>query len=120
MKNLTLRLPFPPSLNRIWRAVQGRVVLAAAAREWKAAAVNLLPRGRVAAPLEGRLVVTLLLCPPAKYGKRKWDVANREKLLADFLTEQRIWLDDSQIDTWLIVRGEPSDRGYVDILISSY
>jgi crossover junction endodeoxyribonuclease RusA len=118
VQTLTLRLPFPPSLNRIWRAVQGRVVLSAAARDWKVAAVRCLPTGRVPAPLVGRLVVTLLLCPPAKYGKRAWDVANREKLLADFLTEQRVWLDDSQIDMWLIVRGEPFDKGFVDILIN--
>ena len=121
MRSLTLRLPFPPSLNRIWRAVKGRVLLSEAAREWKAAAANSLPRGRVPPPFDGRLVITLLLCPPMKYGKRKWDIANREKLLADFLTEQRVWLDDSQIDVWLIVRGPTTDeKGYVDILIQEY
>ena len=121
MKSLSLRLPFPPSLNRIWRAVKGRVLLSEAAREWKAAAVNSLPRGHIAAPLEGRLIVTLLLCPPARYGKRKWDIGNREKCLADFLTEQRIWFDDEQIDVWLIVRGAATDeKGYVDILIQEY
>lgn len=119
MRSLTLRLPFPPSLNRIWRAVQGRVVLSKPAREWKAAAAaSAMPRGRIAAPLTGRLAVTLLLCPPASYGRRQWDIANREKLLADFLTEQRVWLDDSQIDLWLIVRGAATEeKGYVDILI---
>lgn len=111
-----LRLPFPPSLNHIWRAVQGRVVLSQAAREWKAAAANALPRGRVE-PLTGRLIVTLLLCPPASYGKRKWDIANREKIISDTLTEQRIWLDDEQVDTWLIVRGRPAIKGYADVLI---
>lgn len=77
-----------------------------------------MPRGRVPPPFTGRLVVTLLLCPPANYGKRKWDVANREKLLCDLLTKQRVWLDDEQIDLLLIVRGVASnDKGYVDILI---
>lgn len=112
-----LKLPFPPSLNRIWRAVQGRIVLSKPAREWKAAAAGAMPRGLAGAPLTGRLAVTLLLRPPASYGKRQWDIANREKLLADFLTEQRVWGDDSQIDLWLIVRGAPADKGYVDILI---
>lgn len=117
MRSLTLRLPFPPSLNRIWRAVLGRVVLSAAARQWSAAAANAMPRGRVPPPLIGRLAVTLLLCPPASYGRRKWDIANREKLLCDLLTKQRVWLDDEQIDVLLIVRGAAHDKGYVDILI---
>lgn len=117
MRSLTLRLPFPPSLNRIWRAVQGRVVLALVAREWTAAAADVLPRGRVE-PFTGRLIVTLLLCPPASYGKRKWDIANREKLLCDLLTKQRVWLDDEQIDALFIVRGAASTgKGYVDILV---
>ena len=114
------RLPFPPSLNRIWRAVSGRLILSAAAREWKIAAANALPRGRIPPPLTGRLVVTLHLCPPTKLARKSWDVANREKLAMDLLTEQRVWLDDSQIDVMLIVRGRPDDKGYVDILIQEY
>ena len=121
MQTLTLRLPFPPSLNRIWRAVQGRVLLSAAAHEWMAAAVNALPRGRVPPPLAGRLAVTLTLAPPRSYGGRRWDIANREKLLCDLLTKQRVWLDDSQIDTLLIMRAPATtDKGYVDILVQEY
>lgn len=95
-------------------------MLALVAREWTAAATNALPRGRVE-PLTGRLIVTLLLCPPLKYGRRKWDIANREKLLCDLLTKQRIWLDDEQIDALFIVRGiATDDKGYVDVLIHEY
>ena len=61
--------------------------------------------------------MTLLLCPPKYYGKRKWDIANREKILADFLTSQKVWIDDSQIDTWIIVRGAPWEEGCADILV---
>lgn len=120
VRSLTLRLPFPPSLNRIWRAVQGRVVLSAAAREWSSVAANALPRGRVAAPFAGRLAVTLLFRPPSSYGRRRWDIANREKLLCDLLTKLRVWVDDEQIDTLLILRGEPFEKGCVDILIQEY
>lgn len=114
-KSANYRLPWPPSLNRIWRAVAGRIVLSKAAREWKVTAANALPTGRVE-PLRGRLVVWLHLCPPA--GARKLDIANREKLLCDTLTEQRVWLDDEQIDVLVIVRGEQHDKGYVDIAIT--
>lgn len=116
---VTLRLPWPPSLNRIWRAVNNRVILSDAARRYAAAAANALPAGRVE-PLRGRLTVTLQMCPPASTGAKRWDIANREKLLCDTLTKQRVWLDDEQIDTMLIVRGDSSEHGHVDILIQEY
>jgi crossover junction endodeoxyribonuclease RusA len=114
---LQLRLPFPPSVNRIWRALGVRVVLSAEARAWKKAAVNVLPTGRVV-PLRGRLRVTLLLCAPAKLRNKPWDVFNREKLLCDLLTAQRVWIDDSQIDHGIVLRGTvDAGAGFVDVLI---
>lgn len=109
-------LPWPPSLNRIWRAVQGRVVLSASARDYKRACVNALPTGRVD-PFKGRLAVTMTLCPPVKPGGVDWDIANREKVLFDTLTEQRVWLDDSQIDALGILRGVPDGKGRVELSI---
>lgn len=117
MKQVTYRLPFPPSVNRIWRAVLGRVVLSAAARKWLKAAGNALPPGRVV-PLRGRLHVTLKLHAPAKLRGKAWDVFNREKLLCDLLTKQRVWIDDSQIDVGTIVRGTPdTGAGFVVVTI---
>ena len=118
-RTIMLRLPWPPSLNRIWRAVNNRVILSVTARAYATAAANALPPGRVD-PLRGRLTVTLQMCPPASTGAKRWDIANREKLLCDTLTKQRVWLDDEQIDTLLIVRGEPSENGHVDILIQEH
>lgn len=117
---IKLRLPFPPSLNRIWRAVAGRVVLSKLARQWTNDAPAYLPSGRVV-PLKGRLRVDLTLCAPAKLRGTDWDVMNREKLLCDLLTKQRVWLDDSQVDSFHIERGEYDERGkgYVDILITT-
>jgi crossover junction endodeoxyribonuclease RusA len=117
MKQLSFRLPFPPSVNRIWRALGGRVVLSGPARAWKIKAANALPAGRVV-PLRGRLAVLLTLHAPAKLENKPWDVFNREKLLCDLLTEQRVWLDDSQIDDGRVKRGAvDSGAGYVDVLI---
>lgn len=115
----TYRLPFPPSVNRIWRAVAGRVVLSKAATAWLKAAHNAMPAGRVPAPLKGRLIVTITLHAPRKLQGKAWDVANREKILCDFLTKQRVWLDDSQIDSLHIIRGEPDPdgAGYAVLLI---
>lgn len=112
-------MPWPPSVNRIWRAVGGRIILALTARRFKAAAARALPTGRVPPPLTGRLVVWLTLHPPGALTKRGqvWDIANREKLVCDALTAQRVWLDDSQIDVMVLLRGEPCENGRVAVTI---
>ena len=111
---LTLVLPWPPSVNRVWRAVQGRVILAADARAYSKALASRMPTG-LWQPFTGRLEVVMSLHPPTTLKNRKWDIANREKLLCDSLTKQRIWLDDSQIDKLTIKRGrfvQPCPEGY--------
>jgi crossover junction endodeoxyribonuclease RusA len=112
-------MPWPPSVNRIWRAVGGRVILSLVARQYGKSAAKWLPVGRVRAPMRGRLAVWLTMCPPVKLqrGGNAWDIANREKCLCDALTKQRIWLDDSQIDMMVIQRGAPSAAGHVDVTI---
>lgn len=112
-------LPFPPSVNRIWRCLGCRVVLSAAARAWIKAAHNALPVGRVPAPLKGRLAVRIALYAPRELAGKAWDIFNREKLLCDFLTKERVWLDDSQIDAGIIVRMpcNADDAGKAIVLI---
>ena len=113
-RSVSYRLPWAPSVNRIWRAVGGRVVLSAAARAYAVQVTNALPTGRVE-PLTGRLTVWLWLSAPRNIGKH--DIANREKIISDCLTKNRVWLDDEQVDCWVMMRGAPSEKGYVDILI---
>lgn len=116
---MILTLPWPPSLNRVYRAVNGRLILSAEARAYQARASRALPVGKVPPPLDGRLAVWMTLHPPVKLGKRKWDIANREKLMIDCLTHQRVWLDDSQIDCLVILRGEPFGAGKVEVQIDT-
>jgi crossover junction endodeoxyribonuclease RusA len=115
MRTVKLTLPWPPSVNRIWRAVGGRILLSATARRYYKAAANALPSGKVE-PLRGRLAVTMTLYPPTKLGAI-WDIANREKVTFDLLTKQRVWLDDSQIDVLTITRGAPAGKGQAELLI---
>ena len=116
-----LSLPWPPSLNRIWTATRrGRkaaIILSPVARSYKAALARALPTGRVPPALTGRLLVWLTLHPPLNFGEQKWDIANREKLLFDCLTAQRVWLDDSQIDALVVLRGTPHGKGRADLTI---
>lgn len=112
-------LPFPPSINRIWRCLGCRIVLSAAARAWIKTAHNAMPTGRLPAPLEGRLSVRINLYAPSELDGKPWDIFNREKLLCDFLTKERVWLDDSQIDAGVIVRmpANANDAGKAIVLI---
>jgi len=115
-RTVVLTLPWPPSVNRIWRAILGRIVLSESARKYGVKLANALPTGPVD-PLRGRLFVTMLMCPPMSLKNRAHDIANREKCLIDGLTKQRVWVDDSQIDMMLIARGAPCDAGRVEMLI---
>lgn len=116
MRNLTLNLPWPPSTNKLWRAVAGRVVLSAAARQYAIKAANALPPGRVD-PICGRVSVTITLHPPTKLAKKVHDIANREKIVCDVLTKQRVWLDDSQIDMLMMMRAAPAGEGHIIVRI---
>lgn len=116
MRTVLLTLPWPPSTNKIWRAVAGRILLAKLARVYKARLKHALPVGAVR-PLTGRLVVWMTLHAPSDINP-VWDIANREKLLFDTLTQQRVWGDDSQIDCLMIVRGAPdTGKGRVELAI---
>lgn len=116
---LRLTLPWPPSLNRIYRAAGKGIKLAEVARDYKRAASAALPVGRVPPPLTGRLLVWMTLHPPLNLAGSRWDIANREKLMIDCLTAQRVWLDDSQIDALVMLRGEPSGAGRVELTIQT-
>lgn len=78
---VTITLPFPPSVNRLYRSFKGRSIKSKAYREWeKEAAWSLVaqkPR-----PIKGRYKLTLLLTPP---DKRKRDLGNLEKAISDAL-----------------------------------
>ncbi len=115
-----LVLPWPLSLNRLWRAVGGRVLLSADARACARAIANALPRGRVGPPLLGQLAVTITLCPPKNEQTAAWDVANREKLICDVFTKQRVWKDDSQIDWLVLARGPAFASGCAIVRIDVY
>lgn len=96
------------------------MLLSKVARTYAIACANALPHGR-AMPFTGRLTVWLNMRPPERSNRGSaWDIANREKILCDVLTKQRVWLDDSQIDCMVIMRGEPIGDGCVDVLIQEH
>lgn len=115
LRAVTLTLPWPPSLNSSRSSVKGRLILTVGARAYYRAVQNALPTGPVD-PLSGRLHVTIRFWPPSRIAGRKWDIANREKIVCDALTKQRVWIDDEQIDTLMLLRGSPTKHGQVTLV----
>lgn len=111
---VSLRLPFPPSVNTYWRnvAIRGkpRTLISEAGRKYKDAVFCcVIEQGAMAAvgPDE-RIAVYILLKMP---DRRRRDIDNTLKSLLDSLTEAHVWLDDSQIDLLTVERGEVEAPG---------
>lgn len=93
----TVTLPWPPSVNRYWRAVNGRNILSAEGRAYRA---SLRPSDKI---VRGRLAVTIYAYPP---DKRRRDLDNMLKAVLDGLTHTGAIEDDGNIDDLHIVRGD--------------
>jgi crossover junction endodeoxyribonuclease RusA len=113
MEPLTLKLPWPPSVNGIWRSFRGRAILSKKARQYSLdcyAAILSQERRK----FTGRLWVELQVFPP---DHRKIDIDNRQKLVNDCLTKAGIWIDDEQIDHLTIIRRCVRKGGLVIVTI---
>jgi crossover junction endodeoxyribonuclease RusA len=108
VNQLRFKLPFPPSVNAMWRTphsgpLAGRTMLSKRGREYRndvaiAVATQRVPCGT----LRGRLAVTLLCNPP---DLRARDLDNLPKGLLDSLTKAGVIADDQFIDELHVVRG---------------
>ena len=113
---ISLTLPWPPSVNRIWRRVGNKTILSAEGREFRKivqdiCAINGLSGKRIA----GRLSVSITANPP---DRRKRDIDNLQKAPLDALTHAAVWEDDSQIDELLIRRDRIVSGGSIQITIN--
>ena len=106
MNAVSLVLPWPPSVNRYWRHVNGRVLISKAGREYRKA---------VAAACRGvrglgcaRLGVNVVLQPPDRCRR---DIDNILKSLLDALEHAGVYDDDGQIDRLMVHRLSAPCRG---------
>jgi crossover junction endodeoxyribonuclease RusA len=90
---ITLKLPFPVSVNAIWRAYKGRNIKTERYRIWQRAALNEAMAQRQT-PIAGPVDVEIMLGRPSK---RKMDVDNFCKGPLDILTHMGLIEDDSLI-----------------------
>ena len=113
---IEINLPWPPSVNHVWRCVGSKTLLSAEGRKYREAVGQHCLLGRIAGKrLEGRLSVKILVNPP---DRRRRDIDNLTKVPLDALTHAAVWLDDSQIDELYIRRDEIKKGGFITIQIT--
>lgn len=98
---MDLELPFPPSVNHLWRRVGHRTLLSRGGRTFRRA-VHAALAERGVRPIAGRLAVTIDVHPP---DRRRRDLDNALKALLDALQHGGAYHDDAQIDDLHIRRG---------------
>lgn len=110
MAPITLKLPWPPSVNTYWRKWRGRICLSDEAKAFKTAAAIALAELCGQPPRwTGRVAIRIELHPP---DRRKRDIDNfGGKAVLDALTSAGLWLDDQQVDDLHIIRGDCTPGG---------
>ena len=85
-----ISLPYPPSVNRLYRSINGRSILSKVGREYYAKAVPIAEASGI--NLRGPYVLILRAHRP---DKRRRDVGNLEKVCSDVLVKSGVVEDDS-------------------------
>ena len=83
-------LPFPPSTNRLWRSVRGRVVIDVKYKKWKADAATSICLNNRHFPVFGAYELHVKLSVKFNRG----DADNRLKAIHDIAKEVRMIVDD--------------------------
>lgn len=123
-QSLRFVLPYPPSLNRIWRAIVtrrngkivARILLSLDGRAYRRKVIaHVAQLDLPALPGGARLALHLHACAP---DRRKRDLSNIPKSLEDALTHAQLWADDSLIDDLRVTRGPITRPGHVIVTIT--
>ena len=97
------KLPWPPSINMAYRAVNNRVIRSEKGRKFQDRCSEILKEEKEIYPDED-LFFMIELFPPSR---RKYDVDNYGKVVIDTIP----WFaDDSQITALVILKGEKDEE----------
>lgn len=119
MENVRLELPIPPLVNHYWRhiTINGtpRTLISARGRDFRKNVVQIVGNEKKALKIDSRVKVNVMVYPP---DRRKRDIDGYLKALLDSLTHAGVWLDDEQVDSIYITRGEvvKGGKAVVEIL----
>lgn len=114
---ITVELPFPPSVNKLWRNA-GRTLLSADARAFYRLAVfqihkNLRGHKTITAPV----AVKIMLYPP---NRARRDLDNYAKATLDALKKAKVFTDDSLVHDLHLAWGEIKKPGKCEVNIEIF
>ena len=102
-----LVLPWPPSVNTLWRNVRigarQATLLSEAGRKYFDVAAVEVAKQRAGIRFAGVVSVDIVLHAPTR---RHYDIDNRIKATLDAMTHGGMWHDDGQVDVLIVRRGE--------------
>ena len=112
--HVSFSVPYPPSMNTMWRNFRGRTVLSKAGRIFREQVNFLVIDKNIPKFGDKKLKVTMILRPR---DKRKTDIDNRIKAVLDALEHAGVFDDDFQVDHLEMIRGEPLKGGLLHVVI---
>jgi crossover junction endodeoxyribonuclease RusA len=112
-EKLILKLPFPPTVNHVWKhaCVKGKLrsYMTERGKAYRHECIILIKQQhRRSDPLTGRLHVTVEFHVPGD--KRRRDIDNLAKATLDAITAAGVWTDDEQIDILRLERKPPTTK----------
>lgn len=112
---LQFQLPFPPSNNKYYRNVNGRMIISREGREYAQRVAGII-RTVTNEPFLDGIVVNIRAHTP---DKRRRDVDNMLKVPLDAMQKAGVYGDDSQIMRLAIEKIYSTQPGRLEILIES-
>ena len=115
--NYEFEMPWPPSVGSCWRVFRNRLILSKRGREYRKEAIDRLKDlGLYQELLDCNLSVSMVLNPPTL---RRYDIDNFNKALFDSLSHGEFWVDDEQVVSLKIRKGEKVKGGNVKLIVTS-
>lgn len=111
---MTLTIPYPPSGNHAVKHGRNRHYSTQEVRRYRSTIHMLAMQQRACNRLQGPLQVVAEIRPP---DRRRRDMDNVWKTVADALTHAGVWEDDFQIADLRLIRAEPVKGGQVDVMV---
>lgn len=103
MTHSLLTIPFPPSVNRLWRNVKGRTLLSKEGRDYRQRVAECVLLAGI--PRLGHRKLRVVIKAHAPDARRR-DIDNLNKAALDALQKAHVYADDWQIDDLRIYRAE--------------
>ena len=117
MADYEFTMPYPPSVNGMWRVFRNRSILSKRGREYRIKAIEAIEAlGLGGELIDSKLTFSMIINPPTL---RKYDVDNFTKAVFDSLTHAKFWVDDEQVQMLTIEKGIKTAGGNVTIKINT-